>query len=103
MLTTQVFPLIDVFVPLNERVLLAKAILFAQDIQEQSWDDKARKYSVDEAAAANKACKILEFDKLISDEQHRLILYRMVEYLNIYSWNESQGWAETLLKQYNQC
>lgn len=62
---------------------LAKAILEAQRIHEESWDADRKEYKLSQTDAAKQAC---------GEDMH---MAGLVCLLNVLSWNDAQDWANT--------
>lgn len=65
--------------------LIAKAVLFAQDVYESSYDRKTRKYKLGHPKCAKVACIKLGIP---------LNMVYPIYLLNLLAWNDIQDWAE---------
>ncbi len=69
---------------------LALAILLAQDLHDESFNEDTLTYSVSQNEAADKAGSKLGFDKRAT---------QVIFLLNTCCWNNIQSWAEDILKE----
>ena len=76
----------------SEIIEMAKHILKAQEIHEDSWD--GQKYTLNEFDSVKKS--ILEGGKIRSDSYTRLISHIITFY-----WNDSMDWANQILEEHN--
>ena len=84
------FIIAEKFVPKDAFITVCKAALMAQQIQENSWDERGNKYHLNEEKAANEAVI-----------HHKLNNFwiNIIGHWNYYNWNEAQDFAEAYLKQ----
>lgn len=75
------------YVPKEERIKIYKAVLLAQDIQEESWNGKS--YDKNEFQSAKEACEQIGLDEELS-----FVICRW----NSFVWNDIQSFAEAFLK-----
>ena len=68
---------------------VAKAVLKAQGIKEESWDDNRKRYNKNDREAANEVVK--EFGL---DDYWIYIIWKW----NYENWNDVQSWANSILK-----
>lgn len=77
--------------PKYDQANIAKSILLAQDLIEESWNGK--KYLLTNKEAANKVCETNNLPKYFKE-----IILSFITFF----WNDSQYWAETILKTNNE-
>lgn len=87
MLINSVFVLFENLLSKEKQKVVAKAILAAQDIKEDSWNGKG--YDKDDIMSAKEAVEMYELEDYFSV---------IVSDLNFFYWNDAQGFAETILK-----
>lgn len=83
----------------EEQIKIAKAILTAQDYYEESFYTEVTcggciipRYRITNSDAAVMACKDLELD---------IFWANCIGHWNFMMWNDVQGWAEIVIKEYN--
>lgn len=77
-------------------VVIAKLILKSQDVRENSWN--GNKYTKSHIQAAKIACKNMK--KSFSSKKERKFWIYIVAGWNQFEWNDTQIWAEEILKKY---
>lgn len=82
------FSIAEKYVPKEELKKVAKAVLLAQDIHEDSWDDNTKKYKLTDDVAS---CRAVEYLKL--DNFWKFIISNWT----YDHWNEGQDWANEIL------
>lgn len=80
--------LAETYVPKEELITIARAVLLAQNIREDSWDAAAKKYKKDDQVAANEAVEQYKLNDVWKN-----VIYRW----NTRMWNDIQGWAECII------
>jgi len=83
------FLIAEAYVPKEELLTVAKAVLLAQDIKENSWDTDTKDYAKNDAIAAKEAV-----EQLALKEMWATVIYMW----NRDMWNDAQGWAECTIK-----
>ena len=84
------FIIAEKFVPKDEFIVVCKALLMAQQLQENSWDERNSKYHLNEDKAAKEAVIHHKLDGF---------WISIIGHWNYYNWNETQDFAEAYLKQ----
>lgn len=85
------FLIAEKYVPKNELLKVAKAVLLAQDIKEDSWDGKY--YSKTDGIAANEAVSSAGISK---------IWIEIIHGWNVHMWNDCQGWAQEIINTHKE-
>ena len=67
--------------------MMAKVIVRAQKIREDSWDGASGRYSLSHTKSADRACEELGASPFMAHP---------VGLLNYWAWNDIQNWAEEL-------
>lgn len=88
----QTFKIVNEYVPKEELLLVAKAVLLSQDIREESWSGTrlgGAKYEKDIMTAVQEAVLQLDCKKFWTS-----IIYGW----NVVAWNDCQEWAKEVIK-----
>lgn len=80
--------LIEEFLDSSVTQLVAKAVLKAQDVYEDSWNNNLIKYTLSHTDSAIEACIATGLELKWS---------KYIAHWNIFMWNDIQGWAESIL------
>lgn len=85
------FQIAEMYMPKTELVSLAKTVLLAQDLREDSWSVSKVKYNLTIVEASEQA---------VNKKGLRESLSSIVIDLNLFHWNEVQGWAQAIIADY---
>ena len=80
--------IVEEFLGDNTSKLVAKTILKAQNIYEDSWNIEKTKHNISHEDAAYEACLATGLDIPWS---------KYIAHLNWCAWNDIQGWADAIL------
>lgn len=69
--------------------LLAKAVLHAEEVYEQSWDEQTSRYKISHRDASQSGCESVGLTEVWFDVVHTMVFL---------TWNNSQAWARAVLK-----
>ena len=81
--------IVEEFLGNNTAHMIAKTVLKAQDIYENSWDNDNHKYHISHGDAADKAC---------TDVGLSVKWSKYISHWNSYIWNDIHWWAKTVLR-----
>ena len=84
------FAIAEKYVPKDEFTRVCQAILMAQKLQEESWDEQCNTYNILEDNAAKESVECIKLDPF---------WVPVIAYWNYYDWNEAQELAELYLKR----
>jgi hypothetical protein len=85
--------IVETLLPKEQLPLVARVVLRAQDIKEDSWDPERTRYNKSMIVAAKEAV-------IDSSLTHQDMWILVISDWNTWDWNDVQWWAEETLKQY---
>jgi len=80
------FLIAEEYVPNQELILVAKAVLLAQDIKEESWE--VRSYTKNDSVSAKEAVEKLGC---------KTLWVEIIHGWNVHMWNDCQAWAQDVI------
>jgi hypothetical protein len=83
------FQIVEKFVPKEELVKVAKAILSCQDIKELSWDKDKSEYEKSMFQSSREAVEYIGLDKF---------WIPIIHHWNTFMWNDVQAFAQDIIE-----
>ncbi len=80
------FLIAEEYVPKKELVLIAKAVMLAQDVKEESWQESS--YAKNDLVSAKEAVEKIGC---------KAVWIEIIHGWNVHMWNDCQAWAQDVL------
>ncbi|MCK5021028.1 MAG: hypothetical protein KAS32_28715 [Candidatus Peribacteraceae bacterium] len=86
------FMIAEHYVPKDELVKVAKAILLAQDLREDSWDGEVKTYTKTSVESSTESVNTIGLKSVWAE---------IILGWNFHMWNDSQAWAQDIIEKFD--